>query len=196
MQDAYAVGRFGEEMIRAGLQRKGWYVIPTSHIVDGGAPVARQQSPMCSDAIIIPDLHIAKSGHGKWAEVKTKTRPGYMRNAQEYRHGFCSRQWDHYWRMQREYGISVWLFVWERLDHYVLFAPLTYMGQPVSRSAAHPKFCKHGLVFFSRHIFHETTAETFLRGDWNDAWLEKFFGISPMRVSPASPVSSVQQTLF
>jgi len=168
---------FGEDMIREGLANRGWYVSPTGKINDNCAPMART----CDDALILPDLQISSCGKTRWAEVKRKKKPGYLRIENKYTHGFCRRQWEHYKRIEKETGLQVWLFIWEEVNRVVCYAPISYLLYPQYRNpkpfkymtpSANSDFCEHGMAFFQRDDLWKLNKTQFLSGDWVDNWLK------------------------
>ena len=169
-------GAFGETEIRKGLARRGWFVIPTANIDEGGAPMARS----CDRALILPDLQISAHGKSRWVEVKTKEKAAYYQIEQVYKHGFCLRQWEHYRHIERETGLQVWLFIWEVSTATICYAPLGYFKyqqirrpgkfQVPSRGGRHD-YCEHGMVFFRRDDFWQMDQAQFDAGTWNDTWI-------------------------
>jgi hypothetical protein len=164
-------GAFDENFIRQGLALKGWFVIPTANIEDGGAPMAKS-----SDAcLILPDLQAMSEGKTIWVEVKRKTRAQPMRiEGNTLKHGFCARQYEHYAMMEFVSKITLWIFIWETSTRTICYAPLGYLKYPQIAKSDRVKdiFCEHGMAFFRRDDFWQMKEHDFEAGIWKDSWLK------------------------
>lgn len=119
--DAMAIGRLGEELVTAWMQRRGAGVIPSyAASIDAKAP----KMLFSSSSLVLPDLDVCSFGHRFWVEVKTYRGPARNRKRGCYVHGFDRRLHMQYLDVARTSGCPVLLTVVEVMSGALLAAPL------------------------------------------------------------------------
>ena len=100
--DEWALGQWGERLVRQWLTSRSWWVIPISLINNGGAPAFET---WIRQFTVLPDIFAGCNGRAQWIEVKTKTKsvPNALRKRDE--HGLEERLWRHYIAGQQLTGI-------------------------------------------------------------------------------------------
>ncbi|GAI84783.1 unnamed protein product, partial [marine sediment metagenome] len=100
-------GLKGEKLVREWLKLRGFYVLPTSLIDNGGAPALEGHLKR-----IIASNHLV-AGEGKtfWAEIKTYQRATFNQKRQRLEHGVPIRLWNEYLKGQEITGIPGYLYI-------------------------------------------------------------------------------------
>lgn len=144
--DLVLKGNQGEQIVSFLLRKDGYFVTCLSDINEqgiGGAPGMKTDK----DFLILPDLQAALRGKIGYCEVKWKTEATFTRITQREEHGVDKRNWDHYYMVQSETGIPVYLFIYERKTGAVLYSLIEHLSG-VSRYTS--KMGKGGMIFFPR----------------------------------------------
>jgi len=115
-QSLFERGLQGEKLVREWLKLRGFYVLPTSLIDNGGAPAMEGYIKR----IITSDNLVAKNGHVFWAEVKTYQRATFNQKRQRWEHGVPIRLWGQYLEGQCITGISGCLFILQLDERLIL----------------------------------------------------------------------------
>lgn len=92
----------------------------------------------------VPDLDIAKNGHRRWVEVKTKASADWTRITRQFEHGIPRRHYEAYQRVAEITGGPVHLCVYEENTQDVLVAPLTALKVRFSMMG------RCGMAYFGR----------------------------------------------
>ncbi len=153
--EAWKAGDAGQQEAAEYLQRKGWYVLEMFRGLQDteGAPAIEADE----DAIVLPDLLVARKGRTAWVEVKAKAQATYTRKTGRHEHGFPERLFEDYHDIQETTGIPVIIMVGERRKSKVvmynwLFAPLDKLNK-VRRTYNGHKMNGEPMVFFPRTRF-------------------------------------------
>lgn len=107
-----SLGRLGEAIVVAWLQRTGWGVIP-SYDFTGSDGSKAPRLLFESRGLVVPDVDCCRAGVRRWVEVKTYHHAHPNRILGDRVHGFPGRLLDSYLAVERESGTPVWLFVLE-----------------------------------------------------------------------------------
>lgn len=133
------------------LQKRGWHVIPSyDYAGSENNKAPRLQGEKV--AFVIPDLDVSRSGRRFWVEVKSKSNASFTRSTQRLEHGISARHWADYWRVQRETGTVVWLFVVERESGSLIGQTLERL-EPMARRYEGSSMGRGGMIFFPRDAF-------------------------------------------
>lgn len=145
----FQVGQAGEKLVDKWLQDRGWYTVRSMEFAgDDKAPSMFGPS---GEALVLPDLDAAKNGTRRWVEVKTKTRADWSRNYKCHVHGISSRLLEHYSKVAKITGTSVWLAVFEVETRSLLGLVIAGPGRTAPRYYYEgPKMGRHGMAFFDR----------------------------------------------
>lgn len=143
-------GHNGERLIGDLLREGDWYVIPSYDYSGEDDKAPRLQG--LKECLVIPDLDICKNGTRRWAEVKTKTKADWTHITQRLEHGFPLRHYQDYFKVQRETGTEVWLFIYEESTGDVLYAKINDLDS-IKRIYDGDKMDRGGTVFFPRDAF-------------------------------------------
>lgn len=105
----FRFGQHGEHVVAKWLGLRGYYVTPTSMIVERQLRSPSLVNRHDGSRSVLPDFMASRSGASKWVEVKTKTKDAFHNKTQEHRQGISSRHFDDYLFVQRESGIPGYL---------------------------------------------------------------------------------------
>ena len=111
--------------MRSWLMSQGFFIVATSLINEGGAPLLRG----IREAFILPDNLAMRDGLSRWIEVKTKTRPTYQRNRRRFEHGIPARHWRHYRDVVAHTGIPGTLAILQLEGHRIGLGELARIGK-------------------------------------------------------------------
>jgi hypothetical protein len=186
--ESWERGWAGEQDVRRWLKERGFYVIPTADIANGGAPVLEGLAYKA----VLPDLMLALQGHSRWADVKTKSVASKHRQTRIWEHGCQTAHYADYLACQEQTGIEGWLAVYElrpipmvllqRLDELRRYARF-YEGPNMPDGKPH--------VFFPRDRFD------WYEGPHQDIALAKpAEPKAPRTLTQGAPPSSRQLDLF
>lgn len=104
------IGKQGEAIVREWLKRLGYFVLPSSLIEEGGAPMLTGQRLK----VILPDNLTWREGQPGWVEVKTKSCATEHKNPpHRWEHGLSLRHWNAYLKVQELTNIPVSLAILE-----------------------------------------------------------------------------------
>lgn len=135
-------GDIGETVLRNWLKERGYYVVPTSLIENGGAPMLESHLR----SLVLPDTLIFKGGEQKWVEVKAKTLAPKYNIGRCHTTGCALRHWNDYRQVQEATGITgalAFVHVWEQ----------KLLLQDLDRVVIHNHY--HGPKFREPMIFFE-----------------------------------------
>jgi len=129
-------GLKGEKLVREWLKLRGFYVLPTSLIENGGAPALEGHLKR----IIASNGLVAHAGETFWAEIKTYQRATFNQKRQRWEHGVPIRLWDQYTEGQRITGIPGCLFILQLNEHLILEGKLDHIqiGSVKTTGEHHP----------------------------------------------------------
>jgi hypothetical protein len=99
--DETNLGEQGEVVVRTWLKQLGYFIVPTSLIFTGGAPMLEG----LLKKYVLPDVLAAKV-HPRWVEIKTKTRATFNQKRQRWETGVPLRHWNDYNAVQKHSGIE------------------------------------------------------------------------------------------
>lgn len=149
-------GLQGEKLVREWLKLRGFYVLPTSLIENGGAPAleGHVRKVIASNNLVVGD------GSSFWAEVKTHQRSTMNRKYQREEHGIPIRLWEQYMEGQELTGIPGCLFILELKGRRILEGRLNdiAIGSRQTVGIHHPPSGPQ--VFFDVRRFHWYSLET------------------------------------
>lgn len=115
-EELFNRGLKGEELVKAWLKLRGFYVLPASLIKNGGAPALEGYL----QRVIASDHLVAKGGQSFWAEIKTYERATFNQIRQRLEHGVPIRLWNEYRRGQELTGIPGCLFILQLDERKIL----------------------------------------------------------------------------
>lgn len=116
------IGTQGEAIVREWLKGRGYFILPSSLIEQGGAPMLNGGDIKA----ILPDNLTWKEGQPGWVEVKTKSDASEHKNPpHRWEHGLPLRHWNAYLKVQEITKIPVSLAVLEVKNKLLLIGTLT-----------------------------------------------------------------------
>lgn len=113
----WRVGQLGELEIRSYLERLGKFVVPTTSIENGGAPVLTR----LQERYVLPDFQAFGAGVGEWWEVKTKTKRLFYRLRNTFQHGIDEPLWYQYLQVEQVTGLPGYLAIVQLDDPALLY---------------------------------------------------------------------------
>lgn len=102
-------GMQGEKVVEAWLGKQGYFVTPTSLIVDPRNRAPSLVRQVSGERVVVPDIQASFCGATRWIEVKTKTQDVFYNKTREYRQGIQERLFSDYLFVERETGIAGYL---------------------------------------------------------------------------------------
>lgn len=146
----FLLGGAGEAVVRKWLLSRGFAVIRTSHIENGGAPCLED----LRESLILPDMQTFKDGAQGWVEVKTKETTKWFGLANRMQTGFAKRHWDAYIRIQKQTDIKVWVAFLhlKQRDLWVQTVDIL-RDSVVPHIGSRDGFGGEEMVFWPRHCF-------------------------------------------
>lgn len=139
--DESKLGKQGEAFVRAWLKRQGFYIVPTSLIVTGGAPMLEGSLRKH----ILPDVLAAK-GTPRWVEIKTKSKSTPNQKRRRNETGIPLRHWEAYKAVQEHTGIPGFLCFLHLKEKRVYLGALDEIGKD-SAIYRGPKFPEPEIFF-------------------------------------------------
>lgn len=129
-------GLQGESLVREWLKIRGFYVLPTSLIQNGGAPALEGHLRR----IVASNNLVAGGGQPFWAEIKTYQRASFNQKRQRLEHGVPQRLWHQYKEGQRITGITGYLFILQLNENMILEGKLDdiEIGSVKTSGSHHP----------------------------------------------------------
>ncbi len=109
-------GLQGEALVREWLKLRGFYVLPTSLISNGGAPALEA----FLNHVIASDILVAGHGRTFWAEVKTYSRSTWNQKRQREEHGITIKSWIQYLEGEKITGIPGYLYILQLNEKKIL----------------------------------------------------------------------------
>jgi hypothetical protein len=109
-------GLQGEALVREWLKLRGFYVLPTSLIQNGGAPALES----FLNRITASDILVAGHGRTYWAEIKTYSRSTWNQIRQREEHGVPIKNWNQYLEGERITGIPGYLYILQLNERKIL----------------------------------------------------------------------------
>jgi hypothetical protein len=153
-----ARGLMGEALVREWLKLRGFFVLPTSLIRDGGAPMLAS----CMAKIIASDILVSGNGESFWVEVKTYERYSHNSKRKRDEHGVPIRQWEAYLEGQKLTGIKGYLCILEVENEIICEGTLDYIAVGAVAMPYHP--VKSGPnIFFDRRRFELYDLHTLMK---------------------------------
>lgn len=122
--DESNLGEQGEEVVRAWLKQQNFYIVPTSLIFTGGAPMLEG----LLQKHILPDVLAAK-GTPRWVEIKTKTRGTFNQKRRRDETGVPLRHWEAYLAVQEHTGIEGYLCFLHLRERRIYLGSLGEIGK-------------------------------------------------------------------
>lgn len=159
-------GRIAENIILKGLQRRGWYILPTRDY--RGEDEEDEKAPRLfgrDGSFILPDLFAFNPKDERvsraWFECKAKSDPTWGWKAARWEHGISHRHCSHYNKVAAITGCPVYVIIVEGSTKDILVAKLSDLtgidGKPTRYRQSVMK--KRGrseemMLMFSREDFH------------------------------------------
>lgn len=145
---AVARARIIEMAVAAWLMSRGWRVLPVydyTGLKEDKAP--KLQAADIAEALVMPDLFVARQGAAHFVEVKWKQHADWTRITRRLETGISLRLWNHYQRVQQETGLAVWILFVHDDESEIRGATLDRLA-PMMRRYDGPKMGRDGMAFF------------------------------------------------
>jgi hypothetical protein len=147
-------GALGEIAAREWCKKQGYYIVPTSLIENGGAPMLEGET----EKAILPDVLMAIKGASVWVDFKTKRRGCPSAKRQRPESGFATRHVNNYQRVAKETGIPCGILFVHALEERFFFGLLEKV-LPTAAEYDGPKFGEP-MTFFDLRLFDQFRFET------------------------------------
>lgn len=144
----FKMGRRGEQVVAAMLRELGFWVIPSYDYAGPNGDRAPSLHGRDGD-LAVPDLDLARNGHRRWVEIKTKSSATFTYKTRQLEHGIDWNAYQRYLDVQDITGVEVWLAFYERDTGEVLHQSLDHLATVVRRDEG-TKMSRYGMAFFPR----------------------------------------------